>query len=64
MKIRNIKFTANAIFSNGEMKIKYFVTEQAMSKWANAQFRKDENVTVEVWNGFSIDGKKYCTYHA
>lgn len=63
MKIANIKFSAIANFENGEIKSRFFATEQAMSKWANQQFRKDENVTVEVFSGFGFD-TRYCTYHA
>lgn len=64
MKIKNIKFTAQATYSDGTWsKLRFFCTESAMSKWANDQYRKDEGVTVEVWKGFGIE-EKYCTYHA
>ena len=53
-----------ATYSNGEMAVRYFCTEEAMSKYANKQYRKDEGVTVEVYEGAGIDGKRYCTYHA
>ena len=59
--IRNIKFIAIAYYTNGSTKERFFATEKAMSKWANAQYRKDNGVTVEVWNG--IFESKYCTYH-
>lgn len=36
MRMENVKFTANAIYSNEKMKIRFFATEQAMSNWANA----------------------------
>lgn len=63
MKTINVKFTAIATYSDGSMsKCRAFVTEQAMSNWANAQFRKDEGVTVTVWEGYT--DKVYCTYHA
>jgi len=64
MKLKNVKFTAFAHYANGEIKCKCFCTEQAMSNWANAQYRKDEDVTVEVYEGAGMIGKKYCTYHA
>jgi hypothetical protein len=63
MKYANVKFTAIATYSNGTMsKCRAFATEQAMSNWANKQFRKDEGTTVHVWNGYT--DKLYCTYHA
>lgn len=63
MKYSNVKFTAMAEYANGTTsKIRAFCTEQAMSKWANAQYRKDNDCTVTVWNGFS--DSVYCVYHA
>lgn len=63
MKLSNVKFTAIATYSDGSMsKCRAFATEQAMSKWANAQYRIDEDVTVTVWEGYT--NKVYCTYHA
>lgn len=63
MKIENVKFTAIATYSDGSMsKLRAFATEQAMSNWANAQYRKDEGTTVTVWEGYT--DKVYCTYHA
>ena len=66
MKTNNIKFVAIAEHNNGEQKVRNFATEKAMSKWANEQFRKDENVTVHVYNGIEglLNNSKYCTYHA
>jgi len=66
MKVRNIKFVAIAEHENGEQKLRNFVTEEAMSNWANKQFIKDENVTVYVYEGIDglLNNKKYCTYHA
>ena len=67
MKITNIKFEAQATYSNGTTSsLRWFATEKAMSKWANAQFRKDEGVTVQVWNGFGgfVNNDLFCTYHA
>lgn len=63
MKTANIKFTGEATFSNGEMKFKYFATENAARNWANSQFRKDEEVTVVLYKGFGFE-EKFCTYHA
>lgn len=63
MYYKNVKFTAIATYSDGRMsECKAFATEKVMSKWANAQFLKDEGVTVTVWEGFT--DKVYCTYHA
>ena len=64
MKMKNVKFTAIVYSTVIPQTLRWFCTEQAMSKWANAQYRKDENCTVEVYEGNSIFGKKYCTYHA
>ena len=63
MKFRNVKFTAIATYSDGSLSdCRAFATEKAMSNWANRQFRKDEGVTVTVWEGCT--DKVYCTYHA
>ena len=63
MKVRNVKFTAIATYSDGSLSDwRAFATEKAMSNWANRQFRKDEGVTVTVWEGYT--NKVYCTYHA
>lgn len=63
MKINNVKFEAIAQYSNGEMsKDRWFCTEKALSNWANAQFRKDEGVTVTVWHAFT--NIVFCIYHA
>ena len=63
MKYTNVKFTAIAEYSNGSLSnCRAFATERAMSNWANAQFDKDEGVTVTVWEGYS--DKVYCVYHA
>lgn len=63
MKFTNVKFSAIAEYSDGTMsKCRLFCTEQAMSNWANAQFRKDEGATVTVWHAFT--DKVFCTYHA
>lgn len=62
MKIDNIKFTAQAQFSDNTCKTRFFCTEQALSNWANKMWRKDNDVTVEVWRGFGTD--IHCmTYH-
>ena len=56
-----------ATFSNGKTKTsRNFVNYWAFSNWANAQFRKDENVTVIE---YKMDGKTFestitCTWHA
>ena len=63
MKLGNVKFIAFAHYSNGEIKCRWFVTEKAMSNWANAQYRKDEEVTVEVYTDFLLKNK-FCTFHA
>lgn len=63
MKMANVKFSAIAEYSNGTMsKCRWFATEQALSNWANAQYNKDEEVTVTVWVG--LTDKVYCVYHA
>lgn len=63
MLTKNIKFSAIANYSDDtSSKIRYFCSYEAMSKWANAQFRKDEGVTVLVWVG--LTDEVYCTYHA
>lgn len=63
MKSANVKFSAIAEYSNGKMSnCRWFATEKAMSNWANAQFDKDEGVTVTVWIG--LTDRVYCTYHA
>lgn len=56
-----------AYFSNGTTRTsRNFVNVNAFSHWANAQFRKDADVTVEeyryqkgIW-----DYKLVCTWHA
>ena len=58
-----------AKFTDGTEKTsRDFVNYSAFSNWANAQFRKDEGVTVEEyhwkWVGHEIDMKKVCTWHA
>lgn len=67
MKIANIKFEGQAYYSNGKTsKLRWFATEKAMRDWANAQFRKDEGVTVYIWKGFGgfVNNDLFCTYHA
>lgn len=62
MRTCNIKFTAIATYSSGiDSKARFFVTEQAVSNWANKQYNKDNGVTVTVWNG--IMESVYCVYH-
>lgn len=65
MKIENIKFTAVAysIPMTAPSTIRMFCTEKALSNWANAQYRKDENVIIEVYKGFGCK-ELYCTYSA
>lgn len=48
MKYSNVKYKGWAFFSNGTFLDKWFVTEQAYLNWANAQFRKDEKVVIEI----------------
>lgn len=63
MRYENVKFTAIAEYSDGKTsRCRAFATERAMSKWANAQYRKDEGTTVTVWEGYT--DKVYCVYHA
>lgn len=63
MKFNNILFEAFAFDRDGVLYAsKLFCTEEAMSKWANRQYRKDEGATVKVFD-FKTD-KLYCTYHA
>lgn len=63
MKLKNVKFSAVAYYSDGtSSKLRFFCTERAMSKWANAQYDKDEDVTVQVYVG--LTDELYCTYHA
>ena len=40
MKINNIKFTAQALFSDNTCKTRFFCTEQALSNWANKNVEK------------------------
>lgn len=66
MKLANVKFTAIA-YSEGCIaeNLRMFCTEDAMKKWANAQYRKyGDTCSVEVYEGVGVSGKKYCTYHA
>ena len=63
MKIKNIKFSCFAY--DGNMKMlghRFFVTETALSKWANNWYRKDENVTVNVYDFETRN--LIITYHA
>ena len=56
-----------AHFSNGTTKTsRNFVNGDAFSRWANAQFRKDDDVTVEEYNYQKgvWDYKLVCTWHA
>lgn len=62
MEIKNIKFTAQAIFSDNTSKTRFFCTEQALSNWANKMWHKDHDVTVDVYKGFGSN-IKYATYH-
>lgn len=63
MKYRNVQFTAIATYSDGtSSKLRAFVTEKALSKWANKQYEKDAGTTVTVWEGYTDN--VYCTYHA
>lgn len=56
-----------AYFTNGEKKkSRYFVNATAFSRWANAQYNKDEGVTIEE---YAMDKDDYfvthtCTWHA
>lgn len=63
MKHQNVKYTAIAEYSNGDISnLRAFVTYKAMSNWVNRQFAKDENVTVTVFYGYT--SKIYTVYHA
>lgn len=63
MYIRNSKFYAIATYSDGSMsECRFFCTENALSNWANKQYKKDNDVTVNVWDAKT--DKPYCTYHA
>ena len=55
-----------AIFSDGTQKIsRDFVSPEAFSNWANAQFKKDEGVTVEEYHSYAVgEFRKVCTWHA
>ena len=63
MKYENVKFTAIATYYDGSIsKCRAFATENAMSKWANKQYNKDNECSVTVWVGFTDE--VYCIYHA
>lgn len=63
MKTNNIKFSAIAYDGNGKiLGSRFFVTEKAMSKWANRWYNVDENSTVEVYD-FNTNNL-VMTYHA
>lgn len=63
MKIKNVVYTACAQYSDGTFSnLRAFATERAMSNWANAQYRKDNDSTVTVYFGWT--DKVYCVYHA
>ena len=55
-----------AIFSDGTQKIsRDFVSPEAFSKWVNAQFKKDEGVTVEEYHDYAVgEFRKVCIWHA
>lgn len=56
-----------AHFGNGVTKTsRNFINGDAFSRWANAQYRKDEDVTVEEYNYQKgiWDYKLVCTWHA
>lgn len=59
--MKNINFMCEAIFSNGEKKIRFTATENAARNFANNQFKKDENVTVNIYDA---NGDLFTTYHA
>ena len=64
MRFSNIKFTALAKSENGNQKMRWFCSEEALSRWANRMYIKDNSVTVIVYNGNSVDDSNiYCTYH-
>ena len=63
MKHQNVKYTAIAEYSNGDMSnLVAFVTYKAMTNWVNRQFAKDENVTVTVYRRYSSE--ILYVYHA
>lgn len=56
-----------AYYSNGTQKTsRNFTDPAAFSRWANKQFRKDEQVTVYEYhyNTNDFDFKLACTWHA
>ena len=56
-----------AFFADGTTKhSRNFVDDKAFSRWANAQFRKDEEVTVEEYEMNRSDYAiiKVATWHA
>lgn len=61
MKYNNIRFTAQAVYKDGKIATRLFVTWQATGNWANAQFRKDNEVTVFIEDK---QGEYSCTMHA
>lgn len=57
-------YLAQAIFENGESECKCFsYYGKTLSKWANKQYLKDENVTVYVYEDTDLD-HPIAQYHA
>jgi len=62
MKTKNIKYSCTAFYSNGKIKSRFFVSDEAVSNWANRQYVIDNDVTVKQYD-FETD-KLIATWHA
>lgn len=57
-------YIAQAIHEDGSSECKCFsYYGKTLSKWANKQYLKDENVTVKVYECGDVE-TLICTYHA
>lgn len=57
-------YIAQAIYEDGSSECKCFsYYGKTLSKWANKQYLKDENVTVYVYEGNDLD-HPIAQYHA
>lgn len=60
--MKNIKYTGQAILSNGKSITRLFATDKAFSNWADRMYRKDNDCTVYQYESFS--DKLVSTWHA
>ncbi len=60
--MKNIRYTGQVLFSNGESLTRLFVTEEAFINWADRMYKKDNNCTVLQFEAFTDN--VICAWHA